>query len=180
VAVYLADLRRGLELLGPRFAQIYGQGEAPMTITALPKHFHTATAHPRYLQRLASVGIPRSGVEVRVVDDEMRTLPAGEIGEVAVRGDIVMGGYWQNPEATASTIRDGWLRTGDVGTMDEEGFLTLRDRSKDLSSAAARTSIRARWKRRCCATPVCARFRWSARLMPNGARSSSPSSSARA
>jgi long-chain acyl-CoA synthetase len=130
--MYLADLRRGIEILGPRFAQIYGQGEAPMTITSLPKHFHTATAHPRYLERLASVGIPRTGVEVRVVDDGMRTHPAGEMGEVAVRGDIVMGGYWRNAEATASTIRDGWLRTGDVGTLDEEGFLTLRDRSKDM------------------------------------------------
>ncbi len=130
--MYLADLRRALELLGPRLAQLYGQGEAPMTITSLPKHFHTATEHPRYLERLASVGIPRTGVELRVVDDEMRSLPAGEAGEVALRGDIVMAGYWRNPEATASTIRGGWLRTGDVGTLDGDGFLTLRDRSKDL------------------------------------------------
>ena len=130
--MYLADLRRALELLGPRFAQIYGQGEAPMSITALPKHFHTATEHPRYLERLASVGIPRSGVELRVVDEAMQSLPAGAMGEVAVRGDIVMAGYWNNPEATASTVRDGWLRTGDVGILDSDGFLSLRDRSKDL------------------------------------------------
>jgi long-chain acyl-CoA synthetase len=62
----------------------------------------------------------------------MQPLPAGAMGEVAVRGDIVMAGYWNNPEATASTVRDGWLRTGDVGILDSDGFLSLRDRSKDL------------------------------------------------
>lgn len=71
-------------------------------------------------------------MEVQVVDDRGRRVPNGEIGEVIVRGDTVMPGYWRNPEATASTIRDGWLYTGDTGYMDDDGFLTLKDRSKDL------------------------------------------------
>jgi long-chain acyl-CoA synthetase len=71
-------------------------------------------------------------VEVRVVDEADRTLPPGETGEVAVRGDIVMAGYWQNPEATARTLRGGWLHTGDIGAFDEDGFLTLKDRANDM------------------------------------------------
>jgi long-chain acyl-CoA synthetase len=71
-------------------------------------------------------------VQVRVADTQGRSLPAGEIGEVLVRGDSVMAGYWRNPEATAAALRDGWLWTGDIGCLDDDGFLTLKDRSKDL------------------------------------------------
>jgi long-chain acyl-CoA synthetase len=130
--MYLADIRDALEVMGQRFAQIYGQGESPMTITALGKPHYAARAHPRYDARLASVGVPHACVEVRVVDDADRPLPAGEAGEVIVRGDAVMRGYWANPEATAQTLRGGWLHTGDVGAFDADGFLTLMDRSKDL------------------------------------------------
>ena len=80
---------------------------------------------------MQSVGVPRTDVEVRVVDDG-RELPVGEAGEVVVRGDVVMAGYWNQPEATAETMRNGWLHTGDVGSFDADGYLTLRDRSKDL------------------------------------------------
>ena len=89
-------------------------------------------SHPRWRDRLQSVGVPRTDVEVRVVDDDDRELPAGEIGEVVVRGDVVMAGYWKQPDATAEALRDGWLHTGDVGSFDADGYLTLRDRSKDL------------------------------------------------
>jgi long-chain acyl-CoA synthetase len=130
--MYLADIRDALEVMGQRFAQIYGQGESPMTITALGKPHYAARAHPRYDARLASVGVPHACVEVRVVDEADRPLPAGEAGEVIVRGDAVMRGYWANPEATAQTLRGGWLHTGDVGAFDADGFLTLMDRSKDL------------------------------------------------
>lgn len=130
--MYLADLKHALGILGPRFAQIYGQGETPMTITALSKAEHADTDHPRYEHRLQSVGVPRTDVEVRVVDEDDHDLPAGEIGEVLVRGDVVMRGYWENPEATAETLRGGWLHTGDVGAFDDDGYLTLHDRSKDL------------------------------------------------
>ena len=130
--MYLADLERATEALGPRLAQIYGQGESPMTITALSKAHHADVSHPRHAERLASVGIPHRVVEVTIRDPDGRVLPAGEVGEICVRGDVVMSGYWQNPEGTASAIRDGWLWTGDLGAFDADGFLTLKDRSKDL------------------------------------------------
>ena len=130
--MYVEDLKRALDLFGPKLVQIYGQGETPMTATALGKTHHADTGNPRYLDHLASTGISRTDVEVRVVDESDRALAAGEIGEVLVRGDVVMKGYWENPEATAETLRGGWLHTGDLGVMDDEGFLTLKDRSKDM------------------------------------------------
>lgn len=130
--MYLEDVKRALSLLGPKLVQIYGQGEAPMTITGLPKHIFTDTHHPRYEARIGSTGFPRTDVEVRVVDGGGKEVPVGETGEVICRGDVVMEGYWNNPEATASSLRDGWLWTGDVGAFDTEGFLTLKDRSKDV------------------------------------------------
>ena len=130
--MYLEDLRRALDAFGPKLAQIYGQGETPMTITGLTKAHHADVEHPRYAERLASTGIARTDVEVRVVDESDREVPAGEIGEVAVRGDVVMKGYWENPAATAESLRGGWLHTGDLGAMDEDGFLTLKDRSNDM------------------------------------------------
>ena len=130
--MYLPDLEEALDVFGPRLAQIYGQGETPMTITALSQADHADRDHPRWRERLQSVGFPRTDVEVRVVDDAGRELPADEVGEVVVRGDVVMAGYWNQPDATAETLRGGWLHTGDVGSFDADGYLTLRDRSKDL------------------------------------------------
>ena len=130
--MYLADLEEALAVFGPRLAQIYGQGETPMTITALSKADHDNQGHPRWREHLASVGTPRTDVEVRVVDEDDLELPVGEIGEIIVRGDVVMPGYWNQPDATAETLRGGWLHTGDVGSFDPDGYLTLRDRSKDL------------------------------------------------
>jgi long-chain acyl-CoA synthetase len=130
--MYLEYIKGALDAMGPRFAQIYGQGESPMTITALSK-FHLANrTHPRYEERLASVGVAQPPVEVRVADEEDRTLPHGTIGEILVRGDTVMRGYWRNPEASRETLRNGWLHTGDVGSFDADGFLILRGRSKDM------------------------------------------------
>ena len=130
--MYVSDLKRGLAALGPVFVQIYGQGESPMCITALPRRLHRDDGSPESEARLASVGRAQLLCEVAVADEEGRPLPPGETGEVLVRGPSVMAGYWQNPEATAKTLRDGWLFTGDVGSLDAAGFLTLKDRSKDL------------------------------------------------
>jgi len=76
--------------------------------------------------------VPRTGVCVKVVDDDDRELPSGEVGEIVTKSDCVMKGYWENPEATAEALRGGWLHTGDLGSFDDDGCLTLRDRSKDM------------------------------------------------
>jgi len=130
--MYVADLKRALELFGPKLYHLYGQGESPMTITGLDKAAHADTRHPRYEDRLGSAGVARTGVAVKVLDESGRELPPGEIGEVVTQSDCVMPGYWNNPEANARTLRDGWLWTGDLGSMDAVGFVTLKDRSKDL------------------------------------------------
>ncbi|MFO1085416.1 MAG: AMP-binding protein [Reyranellaceae bacterium] len=130
--MYVSDLKRALALLGNKLCQLYGQGESPMTITHLSREMHADREHPRWEQRLASAGRPDSCVTVRVVDEAGRALPAGEVGEIIVKGDTVMAGYWNDAPATARSLRDGWLWTGDVGAFDEEGLLTLKDRSKDM------------------------------------------------
>ena len=130
--MYVADSKAALKRFGNKLVQIYGQGESPMTISCLDRALHADTAHPRWEQRLASVGHAFTGVEIMVADADDHPLPAGEIGEILVRGDTVMAGYWNNPAASTETLRNGWLHTGDVGSLDEDGFLTLKDRSKDV------------------------------------------------
>ena len=130
--MYVADIIAAVEILGDKFVQVYGQGECPMGITALRRGFVSDRTHPNWRARLGSVGVAQSPVLVRIGDEAGATLPWGEIGEILVSGTIVMSGYWQNPEASAKTIQDGWLWTGDMGAMDEDGFVTLHDRSKDI------------------------------------------------
>ncbi|MGE0660648.1 MAG: AMP-binding protein [Reyranellaceae bacterium] len=130
--MYVADIKQGMNRLGDVFAQIYGQGETPMTITVLSRAEHMNKSHPRWEERLASVGRPQACVEVRITDAEGVDLPDGEIGEIVVRGDTVMSGYWNDPASTAKALRDDWLFTGDMGSFDADGFLTLKDRSKDM------------------------------------------------
>lgn len=130
--MYLADCLAAIECFGPRLFNLFGQGESPMTIAGLSKAAHAELADPRHRERLASCGPARMGVEIRIVDQADCELPVGEVGEVVTRSECVMTGYWNRPEASAETLRGGWLHTGDLGSLDDEGFLTLRDRSKDL------------------------------------------------
>ncbi|BCZ21535.1 long-chain fatty acid--CoA ligase [Mycobacterium senriense] len=126
--MYVESLRKAITAFGPIFAQIYGQGESPMTITGLRRADHESGDDAI----LGSVGYARSGMEVAVLGPDGHPAPPGEIGEIVCRGDAVMVGYWENPEATRAALKDGWLYTGDMGSFDARGFLTLRDRSKDV------------------------------------------------
>jgi acyl-CoA synthetase (AMP-forming)/AMP-acid ligase II len=126
--MYVDSLKKAMAAFGPIFVQLYGQGEAPMTITGLRRADHVDADDAT----LGSVGYARSGVDVAVLRSDGTTAGIDEIGEIACRGDVVMSGYWNNPGATAETLKDGWLHTGDMGSFDARGYLTLRDRSKDV------------------------------------------------
>ncbi|MBI3628878.1 MAG: long-chain fatty acid--CoA ligase [Candidatus Rokubacteria bacterium] len=130
--MYVEQLLEALGAFGPIFVQLFAQGEAPMTCTTLPKEEHLAGDDPVKLRRLASAGREVTGVRVRVVDGADRDVPAGEMGEIVVRSDLVMKGYWQKPEATAETLRGGWLHTGDIGCVDADGYVYITDRKKDM------------------------------------------------
>ena len=130
--MYNADIIRAVDQFGPVFVQIYGQGECPMGITALSRADVSERASPGWEARLASVGKAQAGIEVRIGGTDGQALPVGQSGEIMVRGDTVMPGYWNNAAATARALKDGWLFTGDIGFLDREGYLTLQDRSKDV------------------------------------------------
>lgn len=130
--MYEADILEAVEVMGSRFVQIYGQGECPMGITALARHEVSDRTHPFWRERLNSVGTAQSVVRVAIVDDKGNALPSGEVGEIVVEGPTVMKGYWRNEDATAATLKNGWLWTGDMGRMDKDGYITLQDRSKDV------------------------------------------------
>jgi long-chain acyl-CoA synthetase len=129
--IYVDQLKQAIAAFGPVFVQLYGQGEAPITITGL-----TAAAHATFLaaddHRIGSAGQTRTDVEAGCVDENDNLLPPGKPGEVVARGEIVMPGYWNNPEASAEALKGGWLHTGDIGYFDEEGYLFLLDRAKDM------------------------------------------------
>ncbi len=126
------DVKQAIEKLGPCLIQLFGQGESPMTITYLPHRDHLLEGTGEQMNRLASAGFARTDVEVKIVDSEDRELPPGEMGEIITRSDIVMKGYWKNPEITEKTLRNGWLHTGDVGYVDKRGYVFIMERSKDM------------------------------------------------
>ena len=130
--MYVEDLKAALRKLGPCLVQLYGQGESPMTITYLSQADHVLEGTPQQMGRLASAGMQRTDVEVTIFNEEDKELPPGQVGEIVTRSDLVMKGYWRNPEATSETLRNGWLHTGDVGYMDDQGYLFIMDRSKDM------------------------------------------------
>jgi acyl-CoA synthetase (AMP-forming)/AMP-acid ligase II len=125
------DLRTALDAWGPILCNLYGQGECPMTISMLTPADHAAATRGDD-RRLLSVGRPRAGIDVAIFDGAGSPAKVGETGEVCVRGPVVMRGYWRNDEATDAAFRDGWYRTGDLGTFDEDGYLFLGDRLKEL------------------------------------------------
>lgn len=129
--MYRADIEAALDQFGAKFVQIYGQGECPMAITALSREEIADRDHPDWAARIDTVGRAQSTVEVKIFDEDGFAAP-GEIGEIAVRGLPVMPGYWRSAEASAEALAGGWLRTGDRGAMDAKGYVTLRDRSKDV------------------------------------------------
>jgi acyl-CoA synthetase (AMP-forming)/AMP-acid ligase II len=124
-------LRQAMEVFGCEFTQGYGCTEScgGLTVLGPEDHRRALAGHP---ELLASAGRPALGTEVRVVDDDGADLPTGEVGEIVARGPQLMTGYWNLPDATASALRGGWLHTGDAGTFDEDGYLYVRDRVKDM------------------------------------------------
>ncbi len=130
--MYVEDLKKAIKKLGQCLVQLFGQGESPMTITYLPQRDHVLDGTKEQMKNLASSGIQRTDVEVKIFDNADRELPTGETGEIVVCSDIVMKGYYKNPAATSDALRKGWLHTGDVGYMDEKGYLFIMDRSKDM------------------------------------------------
>ena len=125
-------MSKGRLIVSGGFAQIYGQGESPMTISCLSKQDLADREHPKWDRRLRSVGRPFSCVEVVVANSNGSSCSPEESGEILCRGDVVMAGYWENDEATAAVLKDGWLHTGDIGTLIKPAISFLRDRSKDL------------------------------------------------
>ena len=121
-------LQEAIGKLGPIFFQFYGQTECPQTVCVLRKEEHD----PDDLDRLASCGRPVPWVRVALLDDDGNEVPRGQPGELCVRGPLVMKGYWNKPEETAQALEGGWLHTGDVAREDEDGFLTIVDRKKDM------------------------------------------------
>src|SRR3546814_4289188 len=115
--MYVADAIAALDRFGPKLVQIYGQGESPMTISVLSREEHAMRNHPRWRDRLGSVGIAQSVVEMRVAGEDDATLLPGAAGEVLVRGDSVMKGYWRNPEATAETLRRSEEHTSELQSL---------------------------------------------------------------
>ena len=135
--MYAKDLSDAITVFGLRLVQIYGQGESPMTITYLDKEQHRGLTLESLKTRLEispllPVGQAHPQLEVTIQNNDGLSLPVGAEGEVCFRGDIVMKGYWENPAANRETLRNGWLRTGDIGHLDKHGFLYLTDRLKDV------------------------------------------------
>lgn len=130
--MYVADSLAAIERFGPVFGQLYGQGESPMTITRLTRDEIAAAQGAEREYLLGTAGRAFASMECAILDQDDKPVAAGKMGEICARGPAVMRGYWNNEKASADTLRNGWLHTGDVGTIDARGFLTLKDRSKDL------------------------------------------------
>lgn len=127
-------LKEALRTFGPIFVQVYGLSEAPQPDLVLPKEDHVLEGTEAQVRRLASAGRPAIGVELRVVNQKGEDIQPGsdEVGEIIIAGDHILTEYWERPDATAEAIRDGWFYTGDLARVDEEGYVFIVDRSKDM------------------------------------------------
>jgi long-chain acyl-CoA synthetase len=125
-------LRKAMSKIGPIFRQSYGLTETAPLLTSLPPEEHVLDGPEHRVRRLASCGREVAGVEVRVVNDEGSDVKPGEVGEIITRGPNIMKGYWRKPEETAAALRGEWLYTGDMATVDEENFVFIVDRKKDM------------------------------------------------
>lgn len=125
-------LAEAIERFGPIFAQYYGQSEAPMVISYLAKADHVDADGKPLPERLTSCGRPSVLIKTALLDEDDNPVAPGEPGEICVAGPLLAGGYWNLPDETADTFRDGWLRTGDVARCDEDGFWHIVDRTKDM------------------------------------------------
>jgi acyl-CoA synthetase (AMP-forming)/AMP-acid ligase II len=131
--MYVEDLKRAIKQWGPVLCQIYGQGETPMTISMLTPDDHRIASQDASLEkRLASAGRAREDIEVAILDENDRLLGDEQIGEISLRGNVVMKGYWNKAEATEEAFKNGWYHTGDLGKRDSDGFYYLLDRKKEL------------------------------------------------
>lgn len=128
--MYRVDQQRALRTLGKVLVQYFGLGECTGNITVLPAHLHDAEDGPT--TRIGTCGHARTGIEIQIQDDQGRELPPGQTGEICVIGPAVFAGYYRNPQANAKAFRDGWFRTGDLGHMDEAGFLYITGRESDM------------------------------------------------
>ncbi|MFN3766224.1 MAG: acyl-CoA synthetase [Aliihoeflea sp.] len=127
--MYRTDQIRALEKLGPVIVQYFGLGEVTGNITVLPPAHHSANDA---VARIGSCGFERTGIQVEIQNEEGQAVGAGETGEICVVGPAVFAGYWDNPEANAKSFRNGWFRTGDLGHMDEQGFVYITGRASDM------------------------------------------------
>jgi len=131
-AIAPGRLKQAIQRFGPVMTQLFGQTEAPMVLSALSREQHIVSDPAREKQIFSSAGRPTVHTELRLLDDDGNEVPQGEAGEIVVRCANMMSGYLNNPEATAETIRDGWLHTDDIAFQDEEGFIYIVDRKKDM------------------------------------------------
>jgi acyl-CoA synthetase (AMP-forming)/AMP-acid ligase II len=125
-------LEEALDRIGPVMGQLFGQTEAPMMVSTLAPAEHFRDDGSVATERLSSAGRPTPLTIVAIMDDQGHQLGAGERGEIVVRGPLVMAGYYKNPEASAETAKHGWHHTGDIGYLDENGYLFIVDRAKDM------------------------------------------------
>jgi acyl-CoA synthetase (AMP-forming)/AMP-acid ligase II len=127
-----AILRRGMKALGPIFMQVYGMTESGGPGCLLHQHQHVPDGPPEIVRRLNSAGQPMTGCDVRVRRADGTECAVGERGEIVIKSDGLMRGYWQNEAATREALRDGFLHTGDIGEIDDAGFVYVVDRLKDM------------------------------------------------